>query len=153
MPRTSVKKKLGPNYTPGDLVCESRARHWKWKLHIEANRGKRWYPQKCGRKTPMDKLGAGWPIDPSPANELDVVNCIKERARMGYPCDTRDVITVVAEFVKADTTVPLSKDGAPVEDWYYGFLQFTPSSQFVNYETAAVLEISIGNVKKPTIPN
>lgn len=83
-----------------------------------------------GRCVPLNKMGAGRSTALSLNVELDLVNCIKTKARMGCPYNKQDVINVVAEFVKINNLKTPFTNGVSGHDWYYAFMARHPSLSF-----------------------
>lgn len=66
----------------------------------------------------------------SAKDEIDLVNCIKAPARLGYPCNKEDIIGIVSQFVKANKIKTPFKNDIPGSDWYYSFLSRHASLSF-----------------------
>lgn len=114
MLRVYVKKKNGPTYSDEDLFRAVRDVENKNCTYAEAQ--DRYGVPKAvifhrikGRKVSIDKLGAGRPTALSAKDEIDLVNCIKARARLGYPCNKEDIVRIVSQFVKANKIKTPSK--------------------------------------------
>ncbi|KAF2884672.1 hypothetical protein ILUMI_21507, partial [Ignelater luminosus] len=71
-----------------------------------------------GKKVPENKTGAGRSTALPPEVEVVFVHCLKAKARMGYPCNTDDIKTLVEEYVKLnpDLKIPF-KNRTPGDDW------------------------------------
>lgn len=59
----------------------------------------------------LDKVGSGCATALTHQDKLDLVDCLKARSRMGYPCNMEDTINIVEEFVKANNLNTPFKDG------------------------------------------
>lgn len=101
------KKKAGPTYSDEDLLRAVRDVGNKVCTFTQAEE-QYGVPKSViyhgikGRKTPIDIVGAGRTTDLSNQAEIDLVNCLKARARIGYPCNMEDTFSVVTDFVKAN---------------------------------------------------
>ncbi|KAF6209815.1 hypothetical protein GE061_015566 [Apolygus lucorum] len=131
MPRTYVRKTAPPSYTVddvthavhdilnGNLTYLAAAEQYSVPKTVLFNRIK-------GRKTNIDKLGAGRPTDLPKEVEETLVQCLIARAKMGYPCDKKEVKELVQEYIKATGMSTRFVDGKPGEDWYQSFMGRNP---------------------------
>lgn len=85
------------------------------------------YNRVKGRKTSVEKIGAGRPQVLNPIIEQDIENCLKARARMGIPCNKEDVKDIVEEYVKLENLSTPFPAGRPGDDWYYSFIKRHPT--------------------------
>lgn len=135
MPRKYIRKTSGPRYSKGDLLravndivnhnCtyeEAEQRHRVPKSVI--------YHRIKGRKVPTE----GRATVLGPTAEMHLENCIKAKARMGYPCDKNEIKNIVGQYVQAHNLNTPFKNGIPGDDWYYGFMSRHPSLSFKNPE-------------------
>ncbi|KAJ8926560.1 hypothetical protein NQ314_021053 [Rhamnusium bicolor] len=82
------------------------------------------------RNIPLGKIGTGrLPALPSQV-ETDLENCIKAKARMGYPCNKDEIKTLVGEYVNSHNIKTPFVDGMPGDDWYYSFMRRHPTLSF-----------------------
>ncbi|KAJ8918210.1 hypothetical protein NQ315_014078 [Exocentrus adspersus] len=80
------------------------------------------YHRIKGRNVPIDSTGPGRKTSLSPEVEV-IVNCLIARARIGFPCDRKELCELVGEYVKSKNIVTCFKDGVPGTDWYLGFMK------------------------------
>lgn len=84
------------------------------------------YHRIKGRKIDLDRRGAGRPPTLSKDVENNITKCLVARSRMGYPCDKKELLSLVAEFVRVNNLRTSFTDGIPGDDWYQGFMKRHP---------------------------
>lgn len=127
MPRKYIKKRTGVRYTNDDLA---KAVHDVMNLNSSYRKASENYNVPIaviyhrikGRKVPITKMGAGRPPVLSADIEAQIVECLKARARMGYPCNREELRDLIAIYVKGKNIPTPFKDSRPGLDWYYGFM-------------------------------
>ncbi|KAG5895498.1 hypothetical protein JTB14_034814 [Gonioctena quinquepunctata] len=104
IPRKYIRKRPKPTYTQEHLakaVNDILNRNRTYK-EVEDTYG---IPKSVvfhrikGRKVPIDKMGAGHPLNLLCQVETDLENCLKEKARMGYPCSEDEIKTQFKEGI------------------------------------------------------
>ncbi|GLV37575.1 hypothetical protein CBL_20387 [Carabus blaptoides fortunei] len=126
MPRKYMKKKTDQRYLQEDLLLAvndvrnknctySQASH-QYNVPVAVI-----YYRIKGRNIPDKKMGGG--RSTVFTTEEQMVECLKARARMGYPCDKEELRDLVAKYVKENNLPTPFKDGRPGLDWYYGFMK------------------------------
>lgn len=135
MPRKYVRKTAGPSYSQDDLrnavndIINKNRTYSEVELIYGVPKAVVFHRIK-GRKVPLDKIGAGRPTVLTPEAEMELENCVKAKARMGYPCDKDEIKSIVAEFVKSNDLKTPFKEGVPGDDWYYCFMKRHPALSF-----------------------
>ncbi|KAI4459975.1 homeobox-like domain superfamily [Holotrichia oblita] len=134
MPRRYINKMTVEGYTVHDLqqaVSDVRnhnrtyrqaSEHYNIPVGVIFNRIKQTMPDK--------KKGGGCPTSLNAEVEEQIVECLKDRARMGYPCNKEELCDLVAIYVKEKQLKTAFKDGRPRIDWYYDFMKRHPVLSF-----------------------
>lgn len=136
MPRNYQRKTAGPRYTPEDLkraVNDVLTKNYTYKdaEDIYGVPKSVIFHRIKGRKIAKDRMGAG--RSPALPDRVENVleNCIKAKARMGYPCNKNDIKNLVGEYVQMNPNLKTPfKNGVPGDDWYYSFMNRHPSLSF-----------------------
>ncbi|XP_072380582.1 uncharacterized protein [Diabrotica undecimpunctata] len=126
MPRKYIKKKTVEKYSQEDLLRAVCVKNKNCTYHQASQRHN--VPLAVifhtikGRKIPENKMEGGRPTVLSKEVEEQIVECLKARARMGYPCNKEELRDLIATFVKESNLQTPFKDGRPGLDWYYSFM-------------------------------
>lgn len=128
MPRKYIKKKLVPRYSLEDLQravqdvknknCTYREASAQYNVPLAVI-----YHRIKGRNVQETKMGGGRAPVFSREVEEQIVECLKARARMGYPCNTDELRDLIQTYVKQKNLQTPFKDGRPGLDWYYSFMK------------------------------
>lgn len=123
-----MKKKTDQRYSQEDLLlavndvrnknCTYRQASHQYNVPVAVI-----YHRIKGRNIPDTKMGGGRSTVFTTEEEEQMVECLKARARMGYPCDKEELRDLVAKYVKENNLPTPFKDGRPGLDWYYGFMK------------------------------
>lgn len=130
MPRSYKKKKPPPSYSLQDLQ-EAVQMVMEKKMSQREAQKKYGIPKsviqlRVSGKVSIEHKGAGRPTTLTEKDEQDIAECLLARAKFGYPCDRRELLNLVAEYVKTNNIINVFTDGVPGEDWYLGFMRRHP---------------------------
>lgn len=117
MPRKYIKKRIVERYTQEDLLravhdiknhnCTYRQASERYNVPMAVI-----FHRIKGRKVPENKMGAGRPPVFTTDVEEQIVECLKARARMGYPCN-KELRDLIATYVTEKNLETPFKDGRP----------------------------------------
>ena len=129
MPRTYKKKKPPPSYSIKDLQEAVQMVKEKKMSQCEAQK-KYSIPKTVIQLRVRNKVneceGAERPKTLTDKEEGDIVECLLARAKFGYPCDKKELLNLVGEYVKEYRINNAFKEGIPGQDWYKGFMKRHP---------------------------
>lgn len=88
------------------------------------------YHRIKGRKNPL-KVSTGGRHSVLPENvEMTIESCLKARSRMGWPCDRKELCSLVGDYVTSKELKTPFKNNIPGYDWYANFMKRHPSLAF-----------------------
>ncbi|KAG5895951.1 hypothetical protein JTB14_027952 [Gonioctena quinquepunctata] len=153
MPRNYIKKKTAERYSRNDFLRAVSDVKNKNSTYRQASQ--EYYISVAvifhrikGRSIPETKMGAGRSTALSAEVEEQIVECLKARARMGYPCNKEKLRDLVAAFVQQRHFKTPFKDGRPGLDWYYSFMNRNKTLSFKKPEH---LQKARKDQKKPEV--
>lgn len=79
-----------------------------------------------GRQINEFEIGKGRRTDIPRDVEEKLAKCLLARAEMGFPCDKRELKTLVQEYITKNGLTTRFKDNMPGDKWYYGFMKRHP---------------------------
>lgn len=83
-----------------------------------------------GRKNPMNIMSGGRrPVLPMDV-EVNLANCLAARARMGFPCNEKELCLLVSEYIAFKSLKTPFKNNIPGHDWYLSFMARHPNLSF-----------------------
>ena len=83
-----------------------------------------------GRKNPINIMSAGRrPVLPTDI-EANIANCLVARARMGWPCDEKELCHLVSKYITLKSLKTPFKNNIPGHDWYLSFMARHPNFSF-----------------------
>ncbi|XP_074039132.1 uncharacterized protein [Leptinotarsa decemlineata] len=135
MPRKYIKKKTTERYSKDDLLRAVSDVKNKNSTYRQASQEYNIpvaviFHRIKGRNVPETKMGAGRSTALSTEVEEQIVECLKARARMGYPCNKEELRDLIATFVQQRHLKTPFKDGRPGLDWYYSFMNRNKTLSF-----------------------
>lgn len=72
-------------------------------------------------------MGAGRATVLNWEDELELEQCLIARAKMGYPCDKRELLDLVGNYVHEKGIANPFRGGKPGQKWYKGFMNRHPT--------------------------